>query len=205
MIGILNSPHSNVASVTNALDYLNLEWVSVWKKKDFRNIRSLILPGVGTYPTAMKYIRTNGLDESITTFIEKGSNVLGICLGMQLLFESSSEIKISKGLSLLKGDVKIMESNLSNKVPHIGWNTTKITYESKLYNGVPEEVDFYFANSFSCHPNDEQIIKAEYKNGGIYVAAVESENIVGVQFHPEKSQSGGLRILKNFAKMAAKC
>lgn len=205
MIGILNSPHSNVASVTNALDYLNLEWIPVWKKKDFRNITSLILPGVGTYPTAMKNIRTNGIDESITSFIEKGSNVLGICLGMQLLFESSSELKISKGLSFLKGNVKIMESNLSNKVPHIGWNTTQITNESKLYNGVPEEVDFYFANSFSCYPKDEGIIKAEYENGDIYVAAVESENIVGVQFHPEKSQSGGLRILKNFAKMAAEC
>jgi glutamine amidotransferase len=205
MIGILNSPHSNVASVTNALDYLNLEWIPVLERKHFKNINSLILPGVGTYPTAMEFIRTNGIDESISTFIEKGSNVFGICLGMQLLFESSSELKNSNGLGFLKGEVSIMKSSSSQKMPHIGWNTTQIIKESELYNGVSEEVDFYFANSFSCHPKNQEIIKSEYENGGIYVATVESENIAGVQFHPEKSQSGGLRMLKNFAKMATKC
>jgi glutamine amidotransferase len=205
MIGILNSPHSNVASVTNALDYLNLDWIPVREQKHFNKINSLILPGVGTYPTAMDFIRTNGIDESISAFISKGSNIFGICLGMQLLFESSSELKISNGLGFLKGDVKIMKSTNSEKIPHIGWNTTQIIRESQLYNGVSEEVDFYFANSFSCHPKNQEIVKSKYENGGTYVAVVEFENISGVQFHPEKSQSGGLRMLKNFAKMATKC
>jgi glutamine amidotransferase len=124
---------------------------------------------------------------------------------MQLLFESSSELKISNGLGFLKGDVKIMKSTNSEKIPHIGWNTTQIIRESQLYNGVSEEVDFYFANSFSCHPKNQEIVKSKYENGGTYVAVVEFENISGVQFHPEKSQSGGLRMLKNFAKMATKC
>jgi glutamine amidotransferase len=205
MIGILNSPHSNVASVTNALDYLNLDWIPVREQKHFNKINSLILPGVGTYPTAMDFIRTNGIDESISAFISKGSNIFGICLGMQLLFESSSELKISNGLGFLKGDVKIMKSTNSEKIPHIGWNTTQIIRESQLYNGVSEEVDFYFANSFSCHPKNQEIVKSKYENGGTYVAVVEFENISGVQFHPEKSQSGGLRMLKNFSKMATKC
>jgi imidazole glycerol-phosphate synthase subunit HisH len=205
MIGILNSPHSNVASVTNALDSLNLEWRHVWGRSDFRHISSLILPGVGTYPSAMNYICDNGIDESLDSFIEKGSNVLGICLGMQLLFASSSEIQNTNGLGLLEGTVETMRGNGKTKIPHIGWNTAQIVNENTLFKNVPEEIDFYFANSFSCHPSNQNIIKATYENGGTYVAVVEFENIYGVQFHPEKSQLGGIRILKNFATKDAKC
>ena len=205
MIGVLNSPHSNVASVTNALEYLNIEWIPVFEKTDFQKITSLILPGVGTHPTAMEFIKRNGIDEVLKSFVEKGSFVLGICLGMQLLFESSSELKNSEGLGILQGEVKKMESKSNSKIPHIGWNTTKIISDSKLCSGISEEVDFYFANSFSCIPKQQDIVKSVYENGDIYVAVVESQNIFGVQFHPEKSQSGGLRILKNFTKMAEKC
>lgn len=205
MIGVLNSPHSNVASVTNALDYLNIGWALVNVRNDFKKVNSIILPGVGTYPASMNYIRKNGLDECLTSFVQKGSSVLGICLGMQLLFESSEEIEVSGGLCFLQGEVKLMKNNISSKMPHIGWNTTKITNEGSLYDGVNDEVDFYFANSFSCYPTRHEIIKSVYSNGNIYTAAVEFDNIFGVQFHPEKSQLGGLKILKNFVKMADKC
>jgi glutamine amidotransferase len=169
---------------------------------EVRAADGLILPGVGAFPRAMARIRELGLDALIAERRGEGVPILGICLGLQLLFESSTELGGAGGLGLLDGPVAELEAE-GLKVPHIGWEPVRWEQESRLTEGIPTETPFYFVHSFAPRPSGDELLgTAVY--GERFACAAERDNVFGVQFHPEKSSSAGLRLLSNFAGICAK-
>jgi len=165
-----------------------------------KNADALVLPGVGAFGLCMEKLRGYGLVEPIRDFVESGKPFLGICLGLQLLFEESREFGTEKGLAILKGRVaRFPHEGL--KVPHMGWNSVNIKKTSRLLEGINEGEYFYFVHSFYVEPDEEvALCKTDYSVN--FVSAIEKGNIFATQFHPEKSQQAGLKILANFARMA---
>ncbi|MBN2768045.1 MAG: imidazole glycerol phosphate synthase subunit HisH, partial [Campylobacterales bacterium] len=162
----------------------------------------LILPGVGAFGDAMEHLRSNGMDEAITSFAQSGKNILGICLGMQLLFDESKEFGAHKGLGLIPGEiVKFNEQRFDHrlKIPHMGWNEIFIK-DSPLFENLPKAFYLYFVHSYHALCEDKYTIGI-CNYGYEFSAAVQKENILGLQPHPEKSHKNGLKILENFAKL----
>jgi glutamine amidotransferase len=192
----------NLRSVEKALEHVG---VTAKISNDGDEVRAgdgVILPGVGAFPAAMTRIRELGLDELIAERRDAGVPILGICLGLQLLFESSTELGGASGLGLLGGPVGELEAE-GLKVPHIGWSPVRWERESRLADGIPSETPFYFVHSFAPRPSGEELLgSAEY--GARFACAAERDNVFGVQFHPEKSSAAGLRLLSNFAGVCAK-
>jgi imidazole glycerol-phosphate synthase subunit HisH len=201
-IAILDYGMGNLRSVEKALEHVGVTATISNDAGEVRAADGVILPGVGAFPRAMERIRELGLDELIAERRGEGIPILGICLGLQLLFESSTELGGSGGLGLLDGPVAELEAE-GLKVPHIGWEAVRWEQESRLTEGIPSETPFYFVHSFAPRPSGEELLgTAVY--GKRFACAAERDNVFGVQFHPEKSSSAGLRLLSNFAGVCAK-
>ncbi|HKG34972.1 MAG TPA: imidazole glycerol phosphate synthase subunit HisH [Solirubrobacterales bacterium] len=196
-IGILDYGMGNLRSVEKALERVGAEAEITSDRARAESTDGVILPGVGAFPRAMDRVREIGLDDLVAGRIEAGVPVLGICLGLQLLFESSVENEGGPGLSLLGGVVGPLEAN-GYKVPHIGWSPVHWEHPSELTEGLGEETPFYFVHSFAPRPASEADVLGTAAYGERFACAVERPPLYGVQFHPEKSSSAGLRLLRNF-------
>ena len=199
MIGILNYGSGNIKSLSNALENIEEEYKIVNNKNHFKEISKLIIPGVGSYSdTMLKIIKKNFLDE-IRNFAEKKC-VLGICVGMQILSDNGHEEKHTQGLKIIKGSVKKIYEN--QQISHVGWNNLVIQKKSILFKNLHDKCDFYFVHAYHFCCKDKKNISAQcIFNKKNLVAVVESKNVFGVQFHPEKSHKNGLKVLKNFCKI----
>lgn len=188
----------NLMSVSNAMGYLGYQTEITADPAVFERADAIILPGVGAFPDAADRLRAPGLDKILVQQSEK-KPILGICLGMQLLFQRGEEVRPSEGLGFVQGNVKRIETDL--KLPHIGWNALHFQNNSPLFAGIDEGAYVYFVHSFcGCAEREDQIIaKTDY--GTSVVAAVQSGNVFGTQFHPEKSGEVGLAMLKNFGEL----
>jgi glutamine amidotransferase len=198
MINIINYGLNNIFSIKNCLDNLNINSKIISKPEEFEQGNKLILPGVGSFKVAMSRLSNDNWINFIKTFIKDKENyLLGICLGMQLLSSKSFEGEMTSGLNLIKTDVKklsVMECD--KKLPHVGWNNVIIKKKCDIFRNIPDNLDFYFVHSYALEHSNFDI--AYFSYGKSYTAAVQHENIFGVQFHPEKSADGGKMILKNF-------
>jgi glutamine amidotransferase len=192
----------NLRSVEKALEHVGAAATISSAPEDVRAADGLILPGVGAFPRAMERVRERGLDQLLDEQREAGVPILGICLGLQLLFDSSTELGGAAGLRVLSGAVSELDAD-GLKVPHIGWSPVRWERESRLTEGIESETPFYFVHSFAPKPAEEDLLgSAAY--GGRFACAAERDNVYGVQFHPEKSSAAGLRLLSNFAGVCAK-
>ncbi|HET7509017.1 MAG TPA: imidazole glycerol phosphate synthase subunit HisH [Solirubrobacterales bacterium] len=201
-IAILDYGMGNLRSVEKALEHVGVTATISNDAGEVQAADGVILPGVGAFPRAMERIGELGLDELIAERREAGVPILGICLGLQLLFESTTELGGAAGLSLFDGSVAELEAE-GLKVPHIGWSPVRWERESRLAEGIPSETPFYFVHSFAPRPSGDELLgSAEY--GSRFCCAAERDNVFGVQFHPEKSSAAGLRLLSNFAGVCAK-
>lgn len=198
MIAIIDYGMGNLRSVQKALEFVGQEAVITDKKEDLMRADGIILPGVGAFKDAMDALNATGLTPVLKEEIAKGKPFLGICLGMQMLFDKSFEDGEYEGLGLIKGEVVRFDTNL--KVPHIGWNKLTIKKTTPLFEGV-DDLNFYFVHSYhaaKCNIEDvETTCEYDYE----FVASVNKDNVWGVQFHPEKSGDTGLRLLSNFSKI----
>jgi imidazole glycerol-phosphate synthase subunit HisH len=201
-ICILDYGMGNLRSVEKALEHVGAEASIENDPAAVREADGVILPGVGAFPRAMERIRELELDELLSERREAGVPILGICLGLQLLFDSTTELGGAAGLGLLPGPVAELKAE-GLKVPHIGWASVRWERESRLTDGIASETPFYFVHSFVPKPGDADLLgSAAY--GARFGCAVERDNVYGVQFHPEKSSAAGLRLLANFAGICVK-
>ena len=185
----------NLKSVTNAMDYLDLKTCITSDPNELERADAIILPGVGAFPDAADRLRASGLDQLLCREAKR-KPILGICLGMQLLFERGEEVRNCDGLGLVSGSVRKIETDL--KLPHIGWNSLTFPNPSPLFAGLEEGSYVYFVHSFCGVASDPSQIIAQTDYGVPVVAAVNHGNVYGCQFHPEKSGEVGLQILRNF-------
>lgn len=197
MIVIIDYGVGNLASVKNALDKLGVESEISNNLDVIKKAGALILPGVGAAGQGMKNLKAKGLDKVLISEINKRKPFLGICLGMQLLFEKSDEGKV-KCLGILKGSVKKFKK--MRKIPQIGWNQVNIKQKLDLFKNVKDKSYFYFVNSFYCLPKDKDVVAGITNYGETFASIVAKDNVIGVQFHPEKSGPVGFKLLENFAK-----
>lgn len=198
MIAIIDFGAGNLSSIANAMNFLKAEHKITKDKKDILNADKVIFPGVGHFRDAMLHINKLELSEPIKEAIKNKKPFLGICLGMQLLFEESEESPGVKGLGVFEGKVKKFNVNL--KIPQIGWNQIKIK-DSSLFKGIKNNSYVYFVHSYYAEPSDKSIITAKTDYGTEFASAVEKDNVFAVQFHPEKSGEIGLKILENFVRL----
>lgn len=205
-VAILNYNIGNLASVQNAMIYASkgLKNTTIVIESNPHNLAhydKILLPGVGAFGDAMEHLRTSGMHEAIKEFAKSGKYILGICLGMQLLFESSTEFGTHEGLGLLRGKIESFDRVALGKlkIPHVGWNKCLLTdrgRQSMLLAGLPQEFYLYFVHSFHNRDSEDMLARCEY--GYSFSAIVGRDNIFGIQPHPEKSHEVGLRILTNF-------
>ena len=200
MIAIIDYDAGNLKSVEKALLFLGEEAKITSDPKEILAADKIILPGVGAFGDAMEKLNSRGLSDVIREAVQKKIPLLGICLGLQLLFEGSEESPGVSGLSVLKGQIKRIPDKEGFKVPHIGWNSLSINPESKLFRGIAEDSYVYFVHSYYLKA-EEPIVAATTDYVVDIHAAVEKEHVFACQFHPEKSGEIGLRLLKNFATM----
>ena len=201
MIAIIDYDAGNVKSVEKALQLLGQEAVLTRDKELLLKADKVILPGVGAFGNAMEKLHQYGLVDVIHQIVEKGTPFLGICLGLQLMFESSEESPGVKGLGLLKGRIVRIPEESGLKVPHIGWNDLSFPKESRLFQGLKGGEYVYFVHSYYLQAEDEIDVAATTEYGVHIHAAVEHGHIFACQFHPEKSASVGLQIIKNFVEI----
>ncbi len=201
MIAIIDYGAGNIKSVENAFLHLGKDVTVTDDRNVIMNADKAVLPGVGSFGDAMGSLRTTGLDEVIYKYIGMGKPLLGICLGLQLLFEESEESPGVKGLGIFKGKIKRFSDNGVNKVPQIGWNTISINPESRLFKGIKDNSYVYFVHSYYLKAEDEKIVSAATEYITEYHSAIEDKNVYACQFHPEKSSDTGLKILSNFAEL----
>ncbi len=199
MISIIDYGAGNLKSVSKALERLDLDSAVTSSFEDINNSKAMILPGVGSFGDCMKSLRSKGLDRCIIENVNKGKYLLGICLGLQLLYENSYEDGIWKGLGLLKGEIIRFDS--TNKVPHMGWNNLIKGKDDFLSQNINEEEYVYFVHSYYAKPENAKDVVFWTEYGVKVPAVVRRNNIMGMQFHPEKSGPTGLKLLKNFGEM----
>ena len=201
MIAIIDYGAGNIKSVEKALVKLGGEPVLTSDPDMVVKADKLILPGVGSFGTAMESLNKLALSDAIRTAVKRGTPLLGICLGLQLLFESSEESPGAKGLSLLPGKIVKIPSAEGLKIPHMGWNSLTVSKDSRLLGHLADEPYVYFVHSYYLKAGDEKIVSATCDYGVTIHAAVESENVFATQFHPEKSSETGLSILSKFLEI----
>ena len=199
MIAIIDYDAGNLKSVEKALAYIGEESVITGEREEILKADKVILPGVGSFGDAMANLKRLGLDDVIQEVAANGTPFLGICLGLQLLFESSEETPGVEGLGILKGKVLRIPDKEGLKIPHIGWNSLKLSNNGRLFQGMTGEPYVYFVHSYYLQAEDPAIVKATTDYSTCIHASVEQGNVFACQFHPEKSSAVGLQILKNFA------
>lgn len=199
MLAVIDYGAGNLRSVLHALHHLGVENVRlVQNPADLQGASKIILPGVGAFGAGMQKLHEQGIVEPLKTAIQSGVPYLGICLGMQFLFEYSDEMGHHKGLGILPGYVTRFPADIQLKIPHMGWNQLQITRPSPLLEGIQPESYAYFVHSYYCVPQNPDDILINVNYGISFTAGVQRNHIYGVQFHPEKSQSIGLKLLSNF-------
>ncbi len=201
MIAIIDYGVGNLFSLESSFRAIGQEVTVIDSAEEIRKADKIILPGVGAFEDAVKKLKNTGLDLVLKEEAEKGKAVMGICLGMQMLFERSFEYGCHKGLGLIKGDVIPFEGEIDSslKIPHIGWNALEIKEDLPIFKYINNGDHVYFVHSYFAAVTDETIAKCEY--GTVFTAAVGKDNIYGCQFHPEKSGQVGLNILKGFCEL----
>ena len=198
-VAIIDYGVGNLRSVEKAFAAMDCDAIVSSDEKDLRAAERLVLPGVGAFGACMKALSERGFDRLVRERVEEGTPLLGVCVGMQLLFEESDEFGATPGLGLLRGKVRRFSGDLV--VPHVGWNRIHQRGGHSLFEDVADESFFYFVHSYYCEPEDESVVAGETEYGVRYASVVAKANICGVQFHPEKSQHAGLRLLQNFARL----
>jgi len=210
MIAIIDYGMGNIHSVNKALQLFGAKTIVTNKAKDIEAAEKAVLPGVGAFDDAVMELKKQDLIKAIKEFVKTKKPFLGICLGMQLLFEKSEEAAKSKGLGFFKGGVKRFQDSKSLKVPHMGWNqlekvtrsqSHEVTNECLLLKDVPDDSFVYFCHSYYPEPKDKSVIAATTDYGKEFASVVWKDNLYGVQFHPEKSQKTGLKIIENFVNL----
>ena len=200
MIAVIDYGMGNVRSVSKALEKVGGKVEITSDGEIIERADSIVLPGVGAYSEAMDNLKSLGLLSSIRRSIENGKTFLGICLGLQLLFTESEEGNV-RGLDIIPGKVKKFSLAEPLKIPHMGWNKVQFKIKNekcKIFEEVPDKSYFYFAHSYYVEPQDERVILAKTEYGIEFTSAIYKDNVIGVQFHPEKSVEVGLEFLKNF-------
>ena len=198
MVAIIDYDAGNVKSVEKAVAALGKHVILTGNPDEILSAEHVILPGVGAFGDAMKKLNQYGLVDTIRRVIEKQTPFLGICLGLQLLFESSEESPGVDGLGILPGKIVRIPEKDDLKIPHIGWNSLSYPNQGRLFQGVPEQSYVYFVHSYYLQADEPEIVKAVTEYGTLIHASVEKDNIFACQFHPEKSSEVGMTILKNF-------
>lgn len=202
MIAIIDYGTGNLRSVYNAFRYLGEDVKVCERAGDLDQADKIVLPGVGSSKDAMEGLTEGGFIGPLKDNIKKGKPFLGICLGLQLLFSKSEEAGGCSCLGMLEGEVKLFPREKGIKVPQIGWNTVKLTSrDCPIFEGIRDESYFYFVHSYYCDAGDESMTIGETEYGITYTSAVWKDNLFAVQFHPERSQSDGIKILENFTKL----
>lgn len=201
-IGIIDYGAGNIQSVINAFDFIGKKAVLISKADEIFTCDRVVLPGVGAFSHAMTRLKERGFDTSIREFVASKRPFLGICLGMQLLFDKSYEFGKCAGLGLISGDVvKFDESRIDLKIPHVGWNSMKFHQKTPINFNLNQSEYFYFVHSFHA-VCDDKFVLATSEYGYEFVSAVAYENVYGFQPHPEKSHDVGLKVIKNFTEIA---
>ena len=201
MIAIIDYDAGNIKSVEKAMHLLGQEVVVTRDRESILKADKVILPGVGAFGDAMEKLHTYGLGDVIREVVRRQIPFLGICLGLQLMFESSEETPGVEGLGILKGEILRIPDQPGLKIPHMGWNSLKYPNEGRLFRGIPEDSYVYFVHSYYLNAEDESIVTATTEYSTLIHASVESGNVFACQFHPEKSSDVGIQILKNFVEL----
>ena len=201
MIAIIDYDAGNIKSVEKAMILLGQEVTITGDREEILKADKVILPGVGAFGDAMENLRRTGLDRVIRETVDKGTPFLGICLGLQLLFERSDEAPGVDGLGILKGEIVRIPEADGLKIPHMGWNSLHLEHDGRLFREIREGEYVYFVHSYYLKAEDENIVKASTEYGVHIHASVEQDNVFACQFHPEKSSDAGIRILKNFVEL----
>ncbi len=202
MIAIIDYDAGNLKSVQKALAFLGEESQATRSPREILAADKIILPGVGAFGESMDQLKKYGLDKVIKEAAAQGTPFLGICLGLQLLFEGSDESSGVEGLHILEGRIRRIPDAPGLKIPHIGWNSLHLEGQGRLFAGIPEGAFVYFVHSYYLKAADEAIVKASTEYGVKIHASVEQGNVFACQFHPEKSSGVGLKILENFARLS---
>lgn len=201
LIAIIDYDAGNIKSVEKAIQSFGEVPVVTRDREEILSADKVILPGVGSFGDAMEKIRSYGLEEVIHEVVAKKTPFLGICLGLQLMFERSDECEGVKGLGILKGEILRIPDKEGLKIPHIGWNSLKFPNEGRLFKGLKEDSYVYFVHSYYLKAEEPEIVTATTEYSTLIHASVEKDNIFACQFHPEKSSDVGLTILKNFINL----
>lgn len=201
MIALIDYDAGNTRSVEKALNFLGEESLLTRDREALLRADKVILPGVGNFGEAMETLNRYGLISVIHEIVEKKTPFLGICLGLQLLFEESQEAPGIPGLGILKGKILKIPAGEGLKIPHMGWNSLELKNQGRLFAGIPEGAYVYFVHSYYLRAQEREIVKASARYGVEIDASVEKDNVFACQFHPEKSSDVGLHILKNFVEL----
>ncbi|MBP6822883.1 MAG: imidazole glycerol phosphate synthase subunit HisH [Acidobacteria bacterium] len=198
-IAIIDYGVGNLRSVEKAFTSQGIEAVVTSDEKILRSADKLVLPGVGAFKACMDGLKARGFDELVLEAAGAGKPIIGLCVGLQMMFDEGHEFGIHKGLGLMPGRVVKFPDKL--RVPHIGWNQVEFKRQHKVFTELPSQTFFYFVHSFYVEPSDQTCVLGETDYGMRYASICGQNNIVGVQFHPEKSQTAGLKLLKNFSEL----
>ncbi len=198
MVAIIDYGAGNLSSVKKALDYLGAENEITQDREKILSATHIILPGVGSFEDAMNSMKARGLVDVVKEAAASGKPFLGICLGLQLLFESSEESPGAEGLGILKGKIVEIPKNTGLKVPHMGWNSISVKQKDGIFKDIDDESYFYFVHSYYLKDAEEDVVAATTEYGVSIQCAVQKGNLCATQFHPEKSSKVGLKLLENF-------
>ena len=204
-VGILDLDMGNLRSVSNAIDSLGYDCGFVSTPEELDGITHLVIPGVGSFHTAMRRVNERNLYGGVRAFATSGKPVLGLCLGMQLLGSKGDEGEVTRGLDLIPGDVQRLDERLVPAVPHVGWNSVDSVSAHPVLDGIRSGVDFYFVHSYHLAAGEPDTVLGTTEYGQRFASIVGGGNVVGFQFHPEKSQASGLRLIDNFCRWDGKC
>ncbi|HSB32573.1 MAG TPA: imidazole glycerol phosphate synthase subunit HisH [Candidatus Sulfobium mesophilum] len=202
MIAIVDYGMGNLRSVEKGFQKVGVDAKVTSSPKDVENARAVVLPGVGAFRDCIRNLTELSLTEAIAKSIQKGKPYLGICLGLQVLFSESEEFGRCKGLDIFRG--KVVRFQISEKVPHMGWNNVKIARRPPIFSAVPDDSFFYFVHSYYVVPDDKEIVAGTSDYGLTFTSMIWKDNVFATQFHPEKSQSLGLKVLSGFGEFVKK-
>lgn len=202
-VAVINNYLGNIQSVCNALDNLKVNYILTNKKKEISNCKAIVFPGVGSFPKAIENLNKLKLKDFLKDQLQrKKKPYLGICLGMQILLTKSFELGETFGLDVVNGEVKKLKKSSRFRIPHVGWSKIKIIKKNKIFKNVSNYSELYFDHSFYTHIKDKKLTITKTSYNQDFISSFNKQNIIGVQFHPEKSQIIGSRIFENFIKFA---